>query len=136
VTTVKEDNMAKLKLTQEQLDDHLIRACKQMNFGYAQVSIAAGANVNTRTTFEINRDVSPLHLAVSSKYANSEIVQLLLAHGADPSSKNSAGQTPADKVVGTYPVFTTWLADAAKQQGHTGRVTAERKDKGPPQVGG
>lgn len=39
---------------------------------------------------------TPLHLAI--KWSNSEVVKILLAHGADPTMKNSKGQTALDLV--------------------------------------
>jgi ankyrin repeat protein len=93
--------MAKLKMTQEELDACLFEACYQGHLNYAKVAMAAGANVNARGT-------------------------------------DAAQRTPANyaRLIG-HTDIAAFLENAAKQQkGHAGRVTEERKDKGPPQVGG
>jgi hypothetical protein len=74
----------------------LFRASETEKVAMARVLLQFGANPNTRTQAYIDGpdDITPLHVARRSK----ELMQLLLAHGADASVKDSEGQTPADWV--------------------------------------
>ncbi len=60
----------------------------------AKVLIRFGANVSTKTGVYIDGagDLTPLHQAFNSV----ELTKLLLEHGADPTAKNSEGETPLD----------------------------------------
>src|SRR5262249_18346184 len=52
----------------------------------------AGADVNAKDV----RGMTPLMLAAATDHASPEIVQLLLAKGADPNIKSAAGETAVD----------------------------------------
>ncbi len=144
--------MPKLKLPQRYLDQQLLIACKEGQLDHAQLAIAAGANVNWRTQ---GFATTPLHEAASNGHF--AIAMLLIKAGANASAKNIKGTPPqAPRDDNSLAVL---LADAVqKQQGHANRVTddflltpqdiakeqeshaarvtEDRKDKGPPQVGG
>jgi ankyrin repeat protein len=61
----------------------------------------------------------------------------LLENGADINATDAFQETPLHFANWTgHPETAQLLENAAKQQSHAGRVTEERKDKGPPQVGG
>jgi hypothetical protein len=74
----------------------LFRASETDKVAMAKVLLQFGANPNTKTQAYIDGadNITPLHVACRSK----ELMQLLLAHGADASVKDSEGQTPADWV--------------------------------------
>ena len=98
----------------------------------AKAAIEAGADVNARNRI----DETALHHAAA--FNSSRMVTLLLDSGADANVKDYAGQTPLDiaKAAASPRPRMIAVLEAAKQQGHAGRVIQERKDKGPPQVGG
>jgi hypothetical protein len=74
----------------------LHRAVDNANTPLVRTMLRFGANANTKRHIYIDGpdNVTPLHCACNSK----EILQLLLDHGADPSAKDSDGDTPADWV--------------------------------------
>ena len=117
--------MDKPKMTQKDLDACLFEACQTSNLNYARLALASGANVNAKD----NVGNTPLHFAtarsneeLTATYIDrGELVAALVDCGADMNAANNAGRTPLHY---------------ATQQGYAGRVTEERKDKGPPQVGG
>src|SRR5262249_23930516 len=66
----------------------LSHACWNDSFEAAEVLIARGANVNARDTVA---DFTPLHWAAGTESPRPQLVELLLANGADP---NAAGGDP------------------------------------------
>ena len=118
--------------TQEEATEQLYRAVKAGDHDAAEAAIDAGANIDLKATlFQ-----TPLHLAAA--FGHTDVAKLLIERGADINARNALDKTPLDSAVYFgHDDIATLLEDAAKQQqGHTGRVTGERKDKGPPQVGG
>ena len=95
--------------------------------------IAKGADMHIVTAVSHQ---TPLHLAAA--LGHRDIVTLLIGYaGADISAKNARQQTPVHlALANNHPDIVELLDNVAKEQGHAGRVTEERKDKGPPQVGG
>ena len=135
-------------------DLQLFAATVSGNAKNAEVAIADGADVNSRYA----ENLTPLHYAARS--GDQATVDLLIASGAHAISQNDDGHTPSDlaRLSGHHQIATR-LDAAAKQQGHpvdntlgefflgsdaikedeqghAGRVTGERKDKGPRQPGG
>ena len=97
--------------------------------------VAAGINVNTKDNYGCGR--TALHNAALN--GQNDVIQLLLASGAKVDVKADLdGKTALDyATLARHVEAAKLLKEAAKeQQGHAGRVTGERKDKGPPQVGG
>jgi ankyrin repeat protein len=119
------------KITQEEATKKLFQAARTGNVAGAQAAIDAGADINAKGAF----GQVPLHQAVWGDH--SETIKLLIAKGADVNTTDNVRETPLYRAVrrGKADII-EMLEDAAKQQGHAARVTEERKDKGPPQVGG
>ncbi len=93
--------------------------------------IAAGADIHAKDS----GDSTPLHWAAYGKA--SEIVAILITSGADVKAKDCVADTPLDIATQNGDrVSVAILKTAATQKSHAGRVAEERKDKGPPQVGG
>jgi len=94
--------------------------------------IDKGADVNAKSTLE----QTPLHRAVEA--GNFDIVKLLIAKGADVNVKNTFQETPLQlaKTSGSTEIVKLLTNAAQQHPSHAGRVTEERKDKGPPQIGG
>jgi hypothetical protein len=65
-------------------------SCYTNNQVAAGLLIRAGANVNALT----ENNTSPLHYAVATY--NTDLVQLLMDHGADPLVEDSSGFSPTD----------------------------------------
>ena len=107
-------------------------AVERRDSDLVKLLIERGADVNAKSTLAN----TPLHWAV--EYAHLDIAKFLIEKGADINAPNTFDETPRQlaKSHGIANIVKL-LEDAAKQQrGHAGRVTKERKDKGPPQVGG
>ncbi len=151
-------------MTNDDATKQLYTAISNGNVDDAQAALLSGANVNTKiesvltplryamsighlpvVEFLIDRgadinlkdyDGDPaLHSAV--KVGDSLIVKLLIEKGADLDAENEGHQTPRQLAADRgLTEIVTLLNNAAKQQGHAARVAEERKDKGPPQVGG
>ncbi len=60
----------------------------------ASLLLAAGADVNIRN----QEGVTPLDYAVTSRFGNVELTELLLAHGADPKATDPDPQHPAQPI--------------------------------------
>ena len=76
------DQAAALRMLQDDADETLLRASYSGNLKKATRAIAEGANVNKKS--ELNRGFAPLHAA--SQHDHVEVVDLLLASGADASA--------------------------------------------------
>lgn len=78
---------------------------QQRAIGMAKVLVDAGANVNTKATFSYNvlndkpiSNWTPLHtyhMHLNQTYGNPELVNFLIAKGANPQALTSTAQTPA-----------------------------------------
>ena len=79
---------------------------------------------------------TPLHWAVAE--GDIAIVGLLSERGSTLTARNRSEETPTALAarLGRTEVVDLLERDAAKQQGHAGRIDDERKDKGPRQPGG
>jgi ankyrin repeat protein len=84
---------------------------------------------------------TPLHSAARGGYT--QIAKLLIHKGADIVATNKLQQTPrlvakrnGHDAIEDILVELLENAAKAKQQRHAARVTLDRKDKGPPQIGG
>ena len=73
----------------------LITAAANGHVAVAEMLIAAGADVNLKSTISWS---TPLHRA--AEWGQLEVVQLLLRHGADKKLKNDDGRKPVDVVCG------------------------------------
>lgn len=82
--------------SQSQLDAAIYSASLHGNVPEVGRLIAAGANVNSRSTE--NSDETPLHPAVDKGHV--EVVLLLLRAGADPEIRNRQGARPIDFLQG------------------------------------
>ena len=76
------DQAAALRMLQDDADETLLRASDSGNLKKATRAIAEGANVNKKS--ELNHGFAPLHAA--SQHDHVEVVDLLLASGADASA--------------------------------------------------
>ena len=102
-----------------------------------QLLIAGGADVDAQN----NGGSTLLHLAAYG--GRFDLARLLVQNGADLDIKSRSKDTPWDALL-SYSSRLLSKADVVhllekalkRQEGHAGRVTEERKDKGPPQVGG
>jgi ankyrin repeat protein len=92
----------------------LSHACSSDSFEAAQVLIARGANVNARDAVA---NFTPLHWAAGSESSSPQLIELLLAHGADP---NAAGGEP----VGAFGLVPQTPRSIAEKRGHTAIVDA------------
>jgi len=74
----------------------LYNAADTSKFEIARMLLGFGANPNTKTGVYIDGsgDTTPLHVACTSK----ALIELLLAHGADATAKDSNGRTPSQWV--------------------------------------
>jgi ankyrin repeat protein len=123
--------MPKQEVPQHYLDANLLDACKEGHLNYAGLVIAAGSIVNGIGP-NGNR---PLHLAAVA--GDKSIVQLLIDKGADVRARNTFNNAPSDTALSCgHDDIADLLKTDAKDHGHTARVTKDRSDKGPPQVGG
>jgi ankyrin repeat protein len=109
----------------------LFEAAENGDVSKVQAALDAGANINTHG----NLLESPLHDAALN--GHTKVVQLLIARGANVNAMDVFDKTPKDWAFakGHFKIVQL-LEDLGKHQGHADRVTGERKDKGPPQVGG
>src|SRR5262249_8044086 len=98
--------------------------CWNDSFEAAEVLIANGANVNARDAVA---DFTPLHWAAGTESPSAQLVQLLLADGADP---NAVGGEPVG-AVGLVPQTPRLIAE---KRGRTAIVDAlvAAGAKGPP----
>ena len=99
----------------------------------AKLLLENGADVNAKTL----EQQTPLHFA--ARNGTWSTVGLLLARGADVNASESvSGETPLQAATrfGRDDIVVLLENAAKKQEGHAGRIIDERKDKGPPQVGG
>jgi ankyrin repeat protein len=120
----------------------------------AELLISHGADVNTAEKMHRN---TALHMAADAGHL--AIVQLLVEHGADVNAEDDFSRTArrwaaksghgsvveyldsvaqkrhAERVTGDLLWKLKSEADA-RQRDHADRITEQRKDKGPPQVGG
>jgi ankyrin repeat protein len=112
----------------------LFQAAYKGSVADVQVALDAGADVNASTPDPF-RD-TPLHIAVEC--GDFDIVNLLITKGADINAKDVFQETPLQlaKTCGNANIVELLEDAALKQQGHAGKITEGRKDKGPPQVGG
>ena len=123
--------MVKFTMTQKELDDTLLKACEDGELLYIKALLVAGASINARDFDQW----TPLHHAVD--LGATDITKFLIDNGSDIGAIGVDGLTPADIAANhKYSNIAQMLSNAAEQQGHANRVTEERKDKGPPQVGG
>jgi ankyrin repeat protein len=112
----------------------LSHACWHNNIEAAKLLIARGANVNAR---DAGANFTPLHWAAGTESSCPELVELLLANGADP---NAAGgepvaafglvpQTPrliAEKR-GRTPIVDTLVAAGAKEPPPVEKITTPQR---------
>ncbi len=129
-------------------------ACALGRRDIAEELLNAKAYVNARD----NYSQTPLHRAAAS--GNAELIRLLVQAGADINARDNKDRLPVHVAIGddlsglvrntdvvtalamAHPTMSQnanlieLLNKAPKQQGHAGRITGERKDKNPPQVGG
>lgn len=77
-------------------------AAQECSLEAAEALIAAGAVVDAK---DVNGN-TPLFTAVMNIEADGRMIKLLRGHGADPLSKNHAGQSPAGlaRLIDNYPV--------------------------------
>jgi ankyrin repeat protein len=119
-------------MDKEEATEQLYRAVKAGDHDAAEAAIDAGANIDLKATlFQ-----TPLHLAAA--FGHTDVAKLLIERGADINARNALDKTPLDSAVHFgHDDIVDLLKNAAKQQlRHAARVRDERKDKGPPQVGG
>ena len=125
-------------MDKEEATMRLFKAIETNNLADARATLDEGADVNAgRDTLNPRqtRD-TPLHYAAYDN--NAQLTKLLIERGADINAENSTHTTPLSlaKHRGHTEIAELLETAAAKQRGHAGRVADERKDKGPPQVGG
>jgi ankyrin repeat protein len=123
-------------MTREQATELLFKAAITGDVAKVHTALDAGADVNATAV----AGATPLHFAALGSPA--DVVRLLIDKGADIHVKDTFGDRPFHWTVNRrqFDAAETFLKgdllkNAAKQQGHAARVTEERKDKGPPQVG-
>src|SRR5262249_49143946 len=92
----------------------LSHACWSDSFEAAELLIAQGANVNARDAIA---NFTPLHWAAGTESSRPQLVQLLLANGADP---NAAGGEP----VGAFGLVPQTPRLVAEKRGRTAIVDA------------
>lgn len=114
-------------------------AARNGHSGIATLLIDKGADVNAETLDK----QTPLHFA--ARDGKEGTATILIASGANLNAKSELviAETPRDTAVRSNRTnIVELLDDAARivehaaKQGHARRVAKERKDKGPPQVGG
>ncbi len=106
----------------------LFLAVRDGNLIDAQTALDKGANMNAQD----ERGNTPLHIAALT--GAQVAVQFLLQSGADRTIKNGRGFTAEEEML--IPIKALFSTPPNPNIGHAGRVSEERKDKGPPQVGG
>ncbi len=104
----------------------LSHACWSDSFEAAELLIARGANVNARDAVA---DFTPLHWAAGTESPGPQLVQLLLANGADP---NAAG----GELVGAFGMVPQTPRLIAEKRGRTAIVEAlvAAGAENPPQI--
>ncbi len=98
-----------------------------------QLLIDNGADINAKGP----EQTTPLHWAAAANQLKA--AKLLIDWGADANAFDTWNETPSQYAANRcYRDLAEMLETAAAkiQNSHAGRVTDERKDKGPPQFGG
>jgi ankyrin repeat protein len=120
------------RMDKEQATDRLFRACAVGALAAVRQAIDAGADVNAR---DLEQD-TPLHWAAAT--GNLNIAVLLIERGAKVSAEDNQGRSPksfAQEYSYTDIIDLLDAASSKQQQGHADRVTGDRKDKGPRNIG-
>jgi phenylpyruvate tautomerase PptA (4-oxalocrotonate tautomerase family) len=148
-------------MDKEEATIQLLRAADAGDVAMARAALEAGADIKAKTV----AGETPLDLAILYRHddvakllkaaakqqqyldavrGNAPHVVVKLWPGLSDGKKNLLAEQISKDVTtslnyekGSVPVIFEELTYTAEQQhGHAGRVTGERKDKGPPQVGG
>lgn len=105
-------------------------ACFFGGYEAAKLLIDRGADVNAPSTNPMKN--MPIHAAAAGNRTN--MIELLLAHGADPNAKQSGGWTPIQQAAQHCDAVTVKLLlahgadpDLAQDDGHTARSIAAAK---------
>lgn len=120
------------RITKDEAHTRLLVAVRRGDLPSAQKAIDAGANVNAEST----EGITLLHWAIDC--SSLDMIRLLIDNGADVAARSASGATSHHYAIQRgNDAITDLIKQATKQQqGHTARVTDERKDKGPPKIGG
>ena len=86
------------KSSNSEADRALFDAVKAGNIEAFKQHLAAGADVNVKGSTLLGQDVAPLHEAAG--WGHKEVVELLIAKGADVNAKDAEGKTPLDSGTG------------------------------------
>ena len=110
----------------------LLQSVREGNVKAVKQHLAGGADINVKGT---NQGMTPLHLAVH--YAGfetapnefddnqKEIVELLIAAGADVNAKRTGGARPLDMTVGKPKIAALLRKHGAKHSKHFEKLMAE-----------
>lgn len=88
-------------IDKELLNNILLSSTKEGNLGHIKEAIRLGANINTQNNYDgTNHGDTPLFIA--AQLGHKEIVEYLIANGADLNIKNNLGRTPLLAVTYKY----------------------------------
>ena len=98
----------------------LLQSVREGNVKAVKQHLAGGADINVKGT---NQGMTPLHLAVHNN--QKEIVELLIAAGADVNAKRTGGATPLDATVGKPKIAALLRKHGAKHSEQFEQLMAE-----------
>ncbi|WCR53857.1 MAG: hypothetical protein PG981_000879 [Wolbachia endosymbiont of Ctenocephalides orientis wCori] len=90
-----------VSINKERLDNILLSSTQEGNLDHIKGAIRLGANINTQNNYD-REDHGDTPLFIAAQLGHKEIVEYLLANGADANIKNNLGRPPLLAVIYQY----------------------------------